>query len=151
MIQNQIIKILGDHIFECVIANVKETKYTAISADEATDGSMQTQLTMTLHYVDENGNTCIHTNTDTPRCTKTQHSELYFVVCIHKFPPIIKNIYVYMTDDVKEDFIGFTNVTGNTTGEHIADVIIEKVESIDLNPSKIRAQAYGGTGNCVQI
>ena len=52
---------------------------------------------------------------------------------------------------MKEDFIGFTNITGNTTGEHIADVIIEKVESIDLNPSDIRAQAYDGTGNCVHI
>ena len=58
------------------------------------------------------------------RHTKTQHFELYFVVCIHKFPPIIYNMYVYMTDNVKEDFIGFSNVTGNTTGEHIANVII---------------------------
>ena len=40
-----------------------------------------------------------------------------------------------MTDNAKEAFIGFTNVTGNTTG----DVIIEKVESFDLNLSNIRA------------
>ena len=56
-----------------------------------------------------------------------------------------------MTDNVKKDFIGFADVTGNTTGEHIADVIIEKVESIDLNLSNIRVQAYDGTGSCVHI
>ena len=50
---------------------------------------------------------------------------------------------------MKEDFIGFTNVTGNTTGQHLADVIIEHLEAIDLNPSNIRAQAYDGTGSCV--
>ena len=48
---------------------------------------------------------------------------------------------------MREDFIGFTNITGNTTGQHISDVIIAYLESIDLNPSNIRAQAYDGTGN----
>ena len=52
MIQNQIIKILGDHILEFIIANVKKAKYIAISTDETTDGNTQTQLTMTLCYVD---------------------------------------------------------------------------------------------------
>ena len=82
--KSQINKILGDQILECIIANVKNAKYFTISADEARDGSMQTQLTMTLCSVDENGNTCIHTNTDTPK-----HNTLncYLIVCIHKFPP----------------------------------------------------------------
>ena len=53
------------------------------------------------------------------------------------------------TDNVKEDFIGFCNVTGNTTGENIADVIIEKLESTDLNLSNVRAQAYDGIGDSV--
>ena len=48
---------------------------------------------------------------------------------------------------MKDDFIGFFNVTGNTTGENIADVIIEKLESIDLNLSNVRAQAYDRTGD----
>ena len=65
MIPNQLIKILVDQILEHITANVKKSKYFAISVDEATDGRMQTQLAMTLHYVDENGNACLHKNTDT--------------------------------------------------------------------------------------
>ena len=43
------------------------------------------------------------------------------------------------------------NITGDTTGEHIADVIIEKLEAIDLSPSNIRGQAYDGTGNTTKL
>ena len=42
-------------------------------------------------------------------------------------------------------FFGYTNIIGDTTGEHIADTIIEKLELMDFNPSNIRAQAYDGT------
>ena len=34
-----------------------------------------------------------------------------------------------------EDFIGFTNITGDTTGENIADVLVEKLEALDLSLS----------------
>ena len=54
--------------------------------------------------------------------------------------------YVDKHGDVKEDFIGYTNITGDTTGENIADVLVEKLEASDLNLSHIRAQAYDGTG-----
>ena len=40
---------MGDQILEGIIAK----------ADEATDRGLQTQLTMTLHYVDESGKYCI--------------------------------------------------------------------------------------------
>ena len=55
-------------------------------------------------------------------------------------------VYNGFADNMKEDFIDFTNITGNTTGENIADNIIDKLESFNLNPSYIRAQAYDGTG-----
>ena len=55
-IQNQLINILGDQILEGIITNVKKAKYFSVSADEATDRGLQTQLTMNLHYVDEDGN-----------------------------------------------------------------------------------------------
>ena len=52
-IQNQIIEVLGDQLLEGIIANVKAAKYFAVSADEATDRGLQTQLTVTVCYVDE--------------------------------------------------------------------------------------------------
>ena len=54
-IQNQLIKIISDQILEGIIAKVKTAKFFAVSADEATDKGLQTQLTMTLRYVDEQG------------------------------------------------------------------------------------------------
>ena len=54
--------------------------------------------------------------------------------------------YVDEHGDVKEDFIGYTNITGDTTGENIADILVEKLEALDLNLSHIGAQAYDGTG-----
>ena len=54
-IQNQLIKIISDQILEGIIAKVKTAKFFAVSADEATDNGLQTQLTMTLCYVDEQG------------------------------------------------------------------------------------------------
>ena len=44
---------LGDQLLEGIIANVKAAKYFAVSADEATDRGLQTQLTVTVCYVDE--------------------------------------------------------------------------------------------------
>ena len=65
-IQNQIVKILGDQVLDGIIANVKKAKYFAISADEATDSGKQTQLTMVLRYVDENGKCLkLHTSIST--------------------------------------------------------------------------------------
>ena len=54
--------------------------------------------------------------------------------------------YVDEHGDVKEDFIGYTNITGDTAGKNIADVLVEKLEALDINLSHIRAQAYDGTG-----
>ena len=55
-IQNELIHIIGDQILEGIIANVKMARYFAVLADEATDRSLQSQLTVTLHYVDKHGN-----------------------------------------------------------------------------------------------
>ena len=54
-IQNQLIQIMSNQILEGIIAKVKTAKYFAVAADEATDHGNQTQLTMTLRYVDEQG------------------------------------------------------------------------------------------------
>ena len=69
-----------------------------MTADEATDKGLQTQLTI-LRYVDEQG-------------------------------------------EVKEDFIGIINITGDTAGENIADVLVEKLDALDLSLSDMQAQAY---------
>ena len=47
---------------------------------------------------------------------------------------------------MKEDFIGFTNITGDTTGENIAHSIIDKLQCVNLDIGNMRAQAYDGTG-----
>ena len=44
------------------------------------------------------------------------------------------------------DFIGYTNITGDTTGENIGKAILGRLREIDLNLSDLRAQAYDGTG-----
>ena len=81
----------------------KKQSFMLLQQIKATDRGLQTQLTTTLRYVNEQG-------------------------------------------DVKEDFIGYTSITGDTTGENIADVLVEKIGALDLNLSHIRAQAYDGTG-----
>ena len=47
---------MGDQILEGIIANVKMVKYFAVSVDKATDRSVQSQLTVTVCYVDKHGN-----------------------------------------------------------------------------------------------
>ena len=46
---------MGDQILEGIIANVKMAKYFAVLADEATDRSLWSQLTVTLCYIDKHG------------------------------------------------------------------------------------------------
>ena len=58
----------------------------------------------------------------------------------------IQQILKFSLGDVKEDFIGYTNITGDTTGEHIAESIIAQLQAINLDPSNLRAQSYDGTG-----
>ena len=57
------------------------------------------------------------------------------------------NLFKFL-NKVREDFVGYTNVTGDTTGEHIAKAIITRLQALDLDPSNLRAQSYDGTGNC---
>ena len=51
-------------------------------------------------------------------------------------------------DKVREDFVGYTSVTGDTTGEHIAEAINTRLQALDLDPLNLRAQSYDVTGNC---
>ena len=40
---------------------------------------------------------------------------------------------------------------GDTTGEHTADLIIDRLWANNIDQSNFRAQAYDGTGNMFQI
>ena len=53
---------------------------------------------------------------------------------------------LFNVDNIREDFIGYSNITGDTTGENIAKAILDRLQEINLNPSDLRAQAYDGTG-----
>ena len=52
----------------------------------------------------------------------------------------------HILDTIREDSIGYTNVTGDTTGAHIAESIIERLQAMSLDPLNLRAQSYDGTG-----
>ena len=52
----------------------------------------------------------------------------------------------FLLDEIKEDFIGYTNITGDTTGENIANAILARLRALQLDPSNLRAQSYDGTG-----
>ena len=58
----------------------------------------------------------------------------------------IQQILKFSLGDVKEDFIGYTNNMGDTTGDHIAESIIAQLQAINLDLSNLRAQSYDGTG-----
>ena len=53
--------------------------------------------------------------------------------------------YVEECGDVKQDFIGYTNITGDTTGKILQMSLLKKLEAFDHNLSHIRTQAYDGT------
>ena len=38
------------------------------------------------------------------------------------------------------------NITGDTTGEHIANAILARLRTVQLDPANLRAQSYDGTG-----
>ena len=42
-------------------------------------------------------------------------------------------------------FVGYTNITKGTTVKDISDPVLARLQSIGLDPSNIRAQAYDGT------
>ena len=54
--------------------------------------------------------------------------------------------YVDEHGDDKEDFIGYTTITWDTTRENITDALVEKLEALDVNLSHIWTGAYNGTG-----
>ena len=51
-IQNQMIKVLGDHILQKILTKVKQAKYFSLIADLVTDCSNKQQLVVLLRYVD---------------------------------------------------------------------------------------------------
>ena len=55
-IQNQVIQVLGDHILNKILINVKEAKYFSVIADEVTDSSNKEQLAVVLRYVNPTDN-----------------------------------------------------------------------------------------------
>jgi len=52
-IQNQLIMLIGDHIRESIIQEIKEAKYFSILCDEVTDNANLEQLSLVLRFVDK--------------------------------------------------------------------------------------------------
>lgn len=54
-IQNQLINVIGDHIRDQIIHQVKQSPLFSVIADEVTDSSNREQLSLVLRYIDSNG------------------------------------------------------------------------------------------------
>lgn len=52
-IQNQLIMLIGDHIRDSIIQEIKEAKYFSILCDEVTDNANLEQLSLVLRFVDK--------------------------------------------------------------------------------------------------
>ncbi|KAL5497389.1 hypothetical protein EMCRGX_G013854 [Ephydatia muelleri] len=50
------------------------------------------------------------------------------------------------TITVQEDFVGFVDVTGHTTGEDIASTILKRLVELNLDVNLLRGQRYDGSG-----
>ena len=55
-IQNDLIKCVHDVVVDVIDAEINESPFFAIGADETTDNATQEQLAMTIRYVDKDGN-----------------------------------------------------------------------------------------------
>lgn len=51
--------------------------------------------------------------------------------------------------EVKEDFLGFVDVTGHTTGEDLSSTIVQQISNFQLDMSFLRGQCYDGAGRDV--
>ena len=52
---------------------------------------------------------------------------------------------------MQEDFVGFVDVTGHTTGEDIASTILKRLVELKLDINLLRGQCYDGSGNYLPI
>ena len=50
---------------------------------------------------------------------------------------------------MKEDFLGFVDVTGHTTGEDLSTTIVQQIGNFQLDMSFLRGQCYDGEGRDV--
>ena len=55
--------------------------------------------------------------------------------------------FVDESNNIREEFVDFLPCTSGTTGQVIADMILDRVREYGLNPAFIRGQGYDGGGN----
>ena len=49
--------------------------------------------------------------------------------------------------DIREDFLGFIDVSEGTTGENLSKELLSFISHVGLDPTKMRSQCYDGAGN----
>ncbi len=65
---------------------------------------------------------------------------------------ILISFFSFHTSDdiqVKEDVLGFVDVTGQTTGEDIASNIVTYLRDVGLDLNLLRGQCYDGAGTII--
>ncbi|XP_063417365.1 52 kDa repressor of the inhibitor of the protein kinase-like [Mytilus trossulus] len=103
-IQNEIIDCIKDCIVDDLLAEVKDSGFYSISADEKADISNTKQLSICLRFVDKSSN-------------------------------------------IREVFMGFLDVTPDTSGKSIAENILLTLTDWGLDIQDCRGQTYDGAGN----
>ena len=51
-----------------------------------------------------------------------------------------------ISDVIEERFLGYINVTGDTTGDHLASCIKAQIKDVGLDIEKLRGHCYDGAG-----
>lgn len=101
-VQNDVIEIAGTVISEAIVAEVNESPYFSILADETTDIAGIEQMTFCVRYLKK--------------------------------------------DIITEAFLKFVPVH-DTSGEALANTIIQTMKGLKLDTSKLRGQGYDGASN----
>lgn len=55
--------------------------------------------------------------------------------------------FVGSQNTIREQFVGFIDVSEGTTGEHLSKHLLDMVTALGLDPEKMRSQCYDGAGN----
>ena len=110
-IQNELIQIIGNHICDQIIHQVKQSPYFAVIADEVTDCSNKEQLSLVLRYVDASGqiNEDIVTFVECDEGVTGQAIADKILGCLHEFALDPQNIR-------GQSYDGAANMAGKISG-----------------------------------
>lgn len=118
LIQNEILTDICTLMKKSLVERIKESFVWAIMADETTDSSNREQMAIVARYI--------------------SNKEGKFIV--REDPICLIDVFDSIKSNEDSDEI-------RMTGKNMAKVILEKIKSLNLNPSKLVAQSYDGAAS----